>query len=73
MAIIGLVYLITYFEINLVSHVVKHPLFSYPMFFFHGLIWATILRIVMDKIGVGKLLDPGMQKRITGMSVTTCW
>ena len=69
LAIIGLVYVITYFEINLVSQFVKHPLFSYPMFFFHGLVWASILRIIMDKIGVGKLLDPGMQKRITGMSV----
>jgi ESS family glutamate:Na+ symporter len=69
LAIIGLVYIITYFELNLVSQYMKHPLFSYPMFFFHGLVWATILRIIMDKIGVGKLLDPGMQKRITGMSV----
>lgn len=68
-AIIGLVYLITYLEITIVSRYVKHLLFSYPMFFFHGLVWATIIRIIMEKIGIGKLMDPGMQKRITGLSV----
>lgn len=69
LAVIGLVYVVTYLEITFVSRYIHHPLFTYPMFFFHGLVWATIIRIIMEKIGVGKLLDPGMQKRITGMSV----
>jgi ESS family glutamate:Na+ symporter len=69
LAIIGLVYVITYVEITFVSKYVKHLLFSYPLFFFHGLVWASVLRIIMEKIGVGRLMDPGIQKRITGMSV----
>ena len=69
LALIGLVYIITYFEITLVSKFVKHLLFSYPLFFFHGLVWALVVRKIMDKIGVGFLSDPGIQKRITGLSV----
>ena len=69
LGIIGVVYIITYFEINFASRFIKHLLFSYPLFFFHGLVWAVIIRKIMDKIGIGHITDPGIQKRITGMSV----
>ena len=69
LAIIGLVYVVTYFEITFVMKVTTYPLFSYPLFFFHGLLFATLTRMIMDKIGIGHLTDPGIQKRITGLSV----
>lgn len=69
LAIIGLVYVCTYFEITLLSKFVKHQLFSYPMFFLHGLCWAILFRKILDKTNAGILSDPGIQKRITGMSV----
>jgi ESS family glutamate:Na+ symporter len=72
-ALIGLVYLITYFYLTFIGQAIKHPLFSslfsYPVFFLHGLIWALIIRKILDKIGIGFTTDPGMQKRITGLSV----
>ena len=72
-ALIGLVYILTYAFITVIRYNVKIQLFqmiyNYPLFFLHGLIIALIIRKVMDKTGIGHLTDPGMQKRITGLSV----
>ena len=69
LAIIGLIYVISYAEITIMRKFVKHLFFSYPLFFFHGLVWALVIRKIMDKLGIGYLTDPGIQKRITGLSV----
>ncbi len=69
MALIGLVYVITYFEMTLIGQFVNYPFFNINFFFFHALIWAMIIRALMGKLGIGYLTDPGIQKRITGLSV----
>jgi len=69
LAIIGLVYVVTYFEITIIGKYVNSPLFNINFFFFHGVLWAMFFRFLMRKFGVSYLTDPGMQKRITGLSV----
>ena len=73
LALIGIVYILTYALITVVRHTVKiqffQLLFNYPVFFLWGLIIAIIMRKIMDKTGIGHLTDPGIQKRITGLSV----
>ena len=44
-------------------------IFSHNLFFFHGLIICVILRSVIDRFGLGHLIDNDSQKRITGASV----
>ncbi len=80
-ALVGLVYLLTYAELSWVQANVK-PFFdqykwlkgfgatlSMPMFFIHGLIVAWIVRTVLIKLGAGRLMDPVVQTRITGAAV----
>jgi len=68
-ALIGLVYVVTYFEMTLIGKFVKHPFFNINFFFFHGLLWAMAIRVLMNKLGIAYLTDPGIQKRITGLSI----
>jgi len=44
-------------------------IFSYNLFFIHGLLVCVILRGLIDRIGWGHLIDNETQKRITGTSV----
>lgn len=80
-ALIGIVYLLTYLELSWSQAHIK-PIFdqykwlkglgatfSMPMFFIHGLIVAWAVRTVFVKLGAGKLMDPVVQTRITGASV----
>ena len=69
LAIIGAVYVVTYFEITLLGKYIPSPLFNINFFFFHGVLWAMLFRSLMKKIGIGHLTDPGIQKRITSLSV----
>ncbi|MBU2515034.1 hypothetical protein KJ966_27255 [bacterium] len=73
MAIIGIVYILTYALIAIVRDNTTNRtllmMFAYPTFFFHAVYISLIVRKVMDSIGIGHLTDPGMQKRITGLSV----
>lgn len=69
LALIGLVYVVTYFEMTLIGSKVNHPFFNINFFFFHGLLFAMLFRFLMKKLGIGYLTDPGVQKRITGLSV----
>jgi ESS family glutamate:Na+ symporter len=81
MALVGVVYLITYGELTWVQANIK-PFFdqykwlkgfgatlSMPMFFIHGVLIAWCVRTLMIKCGAGKLMDPVVQTRITGTSV----
>lgn len=81
LALVGVVYMLTYAELTWVQSHIK-PFFdqykwlkgfgatlSMPMFFIHGLIIAYIVRTVAIKCGAGKLMDPVVQTRITGASV----
>jgi ESS family glutamate:Na+ symporter len=38
-------------------------------FFFMGLVVATVVRVAITKLGLGHVLDPGTQRRITGWSI----
>lgn len=70
-AMICLIYVISYF---LVSQIGKHlsPALSttlWGFFFFIGLVIALLTRKVMSSVGIDHLIDPGVQRRITGWSV----
>lgn len=44
-------------------------IFSHNLFFFHGLVVCLVLRKLMDRFGLGRMIDPDTQRRITGSSV----
>lgn len=70
-AVVGLVYLLTYFAVDglgkLAGGDVSKMLWGF--FFFFGLGISILVRSLMDRLNFGYLLDPGVQKRITGWSV----
>ncbi len=70
-ALVGLVYILTYLLMlaigTLISEEVARSLWAF--FFFFGIIIALLIKFVINKIGLGYLLDPGVQRRITGWSV----
>ena len=43
--------------------------FSHNLFFFHGLIVCTLMRMAMDRTGLGHYIDNETQRRITGSAV----
>ena len=70
-AVVGLVYLVTY---GLVAGIVRllpadAGAMLWGFFFFFGLAVALLVRKLMGIAGVAHLMDPGMQRRITGWSV----
>ncbi|SDP34173.1 sodium/glutamate symporter [Desulforhopalus singaporensis] len=42
---------------------------SWGLFFFHGLVVATLVRLFINKIGLGHMLSVRLQKHITGAAV----
>ena len=73
-ALIGLVYLITYLWLTWLGQSNQTARCgaassAIPSSSCTPLIWALIVRVIMEKIGIGRLIDPGMQKRITGLAV----
>jgi ESS family glutamate:Na+ symporter len=42
---------------------------AWGLFFFHGLVVATIVRLIINKIGLGHMLSSRLQKHITGAAV----
>ena len=42
---------------------------AWGLFFFHGLVVATIVRLLINKIGLGHMLSVRLQKHITGAAV----
>ena len=42
---------------------------AWGLFFFHGLVVATIVRLFINKIGLGHMLSVRLQKHITGAAV----
>jgi len=43
--------------------------FSHNLFFFHGLMVCVLLRVLLDRAGLGHFIDNETQRRITGASV----
>ncbi|MBW2103584.1 MAG: hypothetical protein JRH05_13160 [Deltaproteobacteria bacterium] len=70
-ALIGLVYLLTYGFVYTVARVLPADAGSilWGFFFFFGMFIGLIVRWIMEKLGIGHMLDPGVQRRITGWSV----
>jgi ESS family glutamate:Na+ symporter len=70
-AMVGLVYVLTYGFIRTFGNFLPPDAASllWGFFFFFGLIIAFIIRLLMGKLGVDYLIDPGIQRRITGWSI----
>ena len=70
-AMVGLVYVLTYGFIRSAGSFLPPDAASllWGFFFFFGLIIAFIIRWLMGKLGVDYLIDPGVQRRITGWSI----
>lgn len=70
-ALIGLIYLISYRFVSFVSSLLSggNATTVWGFFFFIGLGIALIVRWLMGKVGIAHLIDPGVQRRITGWAV----
>ncbi len=70
-ALVGLVYLITYAFVKYFGKLLPPDAAKmlWGFFFFFGLGIALIIKSLVRKIGVEYLIDPGIQRRITGWSV----
>lgn len=70
-AMIGLVYVLTYAFVRFLGSFFAADVAAmlWGFFFFFGLIIAFIVRMLMGKFGVAYLVDPGVQRRITGWSI----
>jgi ESS family glutamate:Na+ symporter len=70
-ALVGIVYGITWALVGLIGSFFAADVASmlWGFFFFFGLGVAYLLRILMDKAGIGYLVDPGIQRRVTGWAV----
>jgi len=70
-ALIGLVYILTYYLVILLGKLIGGDVAKmlWGFFFFFGMTIAFILRFILGKIGIEHLIDPGIQRRITGWSV----
>ena len=71
MAMVGLIYVITYFFVKYLGRLLPADVakMMWGFFFFFGLGFALCVKWVMNKLGWAYLLDPGIQRRITGWSV----
>jgi ESS family glutamate:Na+ symporter len=73
LGLLGCAYLITDQYLKLAHPFVTgthfENIFSYNLFFFHGLIVCVILRGLLDRFQLGQFVDDETQKRITGSSV----
>ncbi len=71
--LLGCAYLITDQYLKLVHPFVAgthfENIFSYNLFFFHGLMICVGLRALLDRVSLGQFVDDETQKRITGSSV----
>jgi ESS family glutamate:Na+ symporter len=70
-ALVGVVLFATYAFVRLLGRVVPLDVAKmlWGFFFIFGLGIALLLRGLMARIGAGRLIDPGIQRRITGWSV----
>jgi len=70
-ALVGLVYVLTYAALILLGKVLPADAanISWGFFFFFGLAVALIIRWLIGKLGMDHMIDPGIQRRITGWSV----
>ncbi|MFH1013090.1 MAG: sodium/glutamate symporter [Thermoplasmatota archaeon] len=70
-ALIGVVYLITYGFVTLIVSILPSDISEmfWGFFFIWGLLFAFIIRNIIEKAGAGHVLDNQLQSRITGWGV----
>ena len=70
-ALVGLVYLITYVFIKYVGMFIPADAAKilWGFFFVFGLMFAVLIRTGIHKSGRAHMIDPGIQRRITGWSI----
>ncbi len=70
-AMVGLVYILTYALIQFVAGMMAPKMADmlWGFFFFAGLFIALLVKFLMKKIGIVHIIDPGVQRRITGWAV----
>lgn len=70
-AMVGVVYAITYAFVLAFGKFLSADAAAilWGFFFFFGMLFALIIRIILGKIGIDYLIDPGVQRRITGGAV----
>jgi glutamate:Na+ symporter, ESS family len=70
-ALIGLVYILTYGFTILLSSLMDPTSAQtlWGFFFFFGMFIAMLIGWLMKKVGINHLIDPGVQKRITGWAI----
>jgi ESS family glutamate:Na+ symporter len=71
MALVGLVYVITYLLVLLLEKVLPPDMAAtfWGFFFFFAMVIALLVRGIMARLKIIHLVDPGIQRRITGWSV----
>jgi ESS family glutamate:Na+ symporter len=71
MAMVGLAYLLSYYFVVLLGKIFSPDIgkMLWGFLFFIGMMMGLLIRTVAAKLGVGHLIDPGIQRRITGWSV----
>lgn len=71
LAMVGFVYTVTYLLVAGLSAIFAPDVQAilWGFFFFFGLVVALLVKSVISFIGVDHLTDPGIQKRISGMSI----
>ena len=73
LGLLGFAYLLTHGYLSLAQVVVVgtpiENIFSYNLFFFHGLMICAVMRRCLDRFRLGTLIDDETQKRITGSAV----
>lgn len=77
-SLLGVAYVLTYVWLNLMQPLVAglHPfglnvpiLFSFNLFFIHGLLIAVLMRMAIDRLGLAKYVDDATINSVTGSSV----
>ena len=70
-ALVGLVYVLTYLFMKAVEIFVSADVAQslWAFFFFFGVLIAMLVKFIIVRLGLGYLLDPGVQRRITGWSI----
>ena len=70
-AIVGLVYILTYFFVKTLSGILPPDAgkILWGFFFIFGLVIAIAVRLLLRKAGAEQLINPGIQRRVTGWSV----
>lgn len=70
-ALVGAIYLVSYKFVSFISGLLSggNATTVWGFFFFIGLGFALIVKWLMGKAGIAHLVDPGVQRRITGWSV----